>query len=162
MFCFRKNPIGKHYTSKEKVDFIDPDKMTKVIIHGWRNDHNSEMPQNMMMAYLKNYDVNIIVVGWGYYSKSLNYLYAVKAKTLVARKTAEFILLNLHTDQSELNVHFIGHSLGAQISADVGYLFRMNGRQIYRITGTKILLKYNINYIKHNLFRIRSCTSVYN
>ncbi|KAI4468795.1 lipase [Holotrichia oblita] len=130
-----ENPTGKSFSSSEKVDFIDPNKMTKVIVHGWRNDHNSEMPQNLMKAYLENHDVNIVIVGWGYYSSTLNYLYAVKAKSLVARRIAEFILTNLHTDQVELNVHFIGHSLGAQVSADVGYLFRANGRHVYRITG---------------------------
>ncbi|GJQ76617.1 hypothetical protein Trydic_g15479 [Trypoxylus dichotomus] len=131
----KKKPKGKMFNVGGKVNFIDTNKMTKILIHGWQNDDGSSMPQKLKDAYLKYQDVNIIVVGWGRYSKTYEYDRSVKARAAVAKATVIFIMNNLQVMQQELDIHLIGYSLGAHICGDIGYIFKYNGRTVFRITG---------------------------
>lgn len=51
----------KRDTSMEDFNKLyDPDKETKIIIHGWRSSTNSDTVQNIKDSYLQKFDVNVI------------------------------------------------------------------------------------------------------
>lgn len=93
------------------------------------------MPQGLKHAYLKYQDVNVVIVGWGKFATTINYGFSVDAMPLVAQAIARFIATNLSMNQTGIDAHLIGYSLGAHICAKVGEIYTFNKRLIYRITG---------------------------
>lgn len=82
---------------------------TRLIIHGWKNDFESDVNVIIRKAYNDVGLYNVIVVDWNGYAKS-TYIYASNQVRKVATKVANFI------DSSTLSVdrvEIIGHSLGA-------------------------------------------------
>lgn len=120
---------------------MNPRLPTILIIHGFRSNVSSEMPQVLKNAFFQsNLSLNVIVVDWGPLSFPLPpeqtaWLYHLVPPNvpIVAKRVAEFILfLQKANFINKLDdIYMIGHSLGAHVAG-------LAGRQIYLETGSKI------------------------
>ena len=72
----KKNPLisQKLEFNVDGIENSNYDKLknTKFIIHGWRNDGGSRINVLIRDAYLKSFDVNVIVVDWGQVAHSVS------------------------------------------------------------------------------------------
>lgn len=122
----RKNPDKDEFIKLNDYDGLrrsnfDPSKPTRVLIHGYQNQHRSPINQKLKAAYLSKFNVNVIVSSWGYGSQSLCYKWAVRRTKKVGNVIAEFldfILGDNITAWEQLII--VGHSLGAHISGFAG------------------------------------------
>ncbi|EDK98267.1 lipase member I precursor [Mus musculus] len=112
---------------------FNPAKKTVWIIHGYRPFGSTPVwLSRFTKAFLKQEDVNLIVVDWNQGATTFMYSRAVRNTRRVAeilRETIENLLIH---GASLDNFHFIGMSLGAHISGFVGKIFH---GQLGRITG---------------------------
>lgn len=100
---------------------FDKSKMTFFITHGFQNTGTDAWVFKLKEALLNRTDANVIVGDWGKGAATLNYFQAVGNLRLAARQFSN--LLQYIIDQKGLNVnrlHIMGHSLGAQICAQIG------------------------------------------
>ncbi|XP_057619841.1 lipase member I [Chionomys nivalis] len=108
-------------------------KKTVWIIHGYRPLGSTPVWLPMFTeAFLKQEDVNLIVVDWNHGAATFLYRRAVKNTRKVAASLSVAIQNLLNHGASLDNFHFVGMSLGAHISGFVGKLFH---GQLGRITG---------------------------
>jgi len=110
---------------------FDASKPTKVIIHGFMDQPSTAWIGQTRDALLQKGDFNVMVVDWSHGNRP-DYNQAVTNTFIVGAEIA-YLLKYLH-DHYSLNladVHLIGHSLGAQVSAHIG----TRARTIGRITG---------------------------
>ncbi|XP_048525364.1 pancreatic lipase-related protein 2 isoform X2 [Dendroctonus ponderosae] len=99
---------------------FDPDLETKVIIHGWSHNRNVPWLVEMREAMANREQWNIIVVDWAPLSHVI-YIEARVHTTVVSKQVAHMILtLKRFAGLHLADVHLIGHSMGAQISAYAG------------------------------------------
>ncbi|XP_063922268.1 endothelial lipase-like [Zophobas morio] len=91
---------------------IDLSKNSKLIIHGWIDNHNRSWYHHLTDAYLTHGDYNVIHVDWGRVSKSF-YASSAANTQIVGRYVATFLLNHQFPPKK---VHLIGHSLGAHIA----------------------------------------------
>lgn len=79
---------------------------------------------------------NVIVVDWAPLSRTF-YIEARVHVNIVGRQLAKFcIFLNLYSGTSLSSIHFIGHSLGAQICGYAGHLLQKElHKKVGRISG---------------------------
>nr|AOH73341.1 lipase 12 [Lygus lineolaris] len=120
--------------NKPLYKYFDKKKNTKIIVHGWKNNHLSEIGQGIKDAYIKaNARANIIIVDWS--NGSFRFYNRAKACVpLVANILAEFVdrlVKELGLDVKKL--HIIGHSLGAHVSGLAGV--RIKAGKPKRVTG---------------------------
>ncbi|XP_050004888.1 lipase member I isoform X1 [Alexandromys fortis] len=112
---------------------FDLSKKTVWIIHGFRPLGSTPVWLSMFTeAFLKQEDVNLIVVDWNHGATTFLYRRAVTNTRKVAASLSVSIQNLLNHGASLDNFHFIGMSLGAHISGFVGKLFH---GQLGRITG---------------------------
>ncbi|XP_035705230.1 pancreatic triacylglycerol lipase isoform X2 [Folsomia candida] len=134
-----KNPNLAHELKYNDVDSIkssnfNPNKLTKIIIHGWA-DGASEVQIGdwlifMRDAYLRFADINYIVVDYAIYASW--FLFFSARPELVGERVAEMIIF-LEKQGMQLDpLHIVGWSWGAHIAGMAGH--RLNGR-IGRVTG---------------------------
>lgn len=122
----RRNPSFGHFIELndfETLDrtFFDENKPTKVIIHGLFNNATSRINTVLVSAYLKNFDVNVLVVGWGIGANTPCYGWAVERSYRVAKVVAEFLDFLLGYDQDKWDkLTLVGHSIGAHICGFAG------------------------------------------
>lgn len=94
---------------------------TRVIIHGQLSDGTSELNVVLTAAWLRTYDVNVVVVDWGAGANTINYITARNQVGNVGHVIAVF-LDNLHAaglmDFGRLTV--AAHSLGGHVGGHVG------------------------------------------
>jgi pancreatic triacylglycerol lipase len=94
---------------------------TRVIIHGFQNDASSEVNILLTAAFLRNADVNVIVVDWSAGAGTINYISARNRVWEVGPLLAQqldFLHENNALDFSRLLV--AGHSLGAHTAGICG------------------------------------------
>lgn len=110
-------------------DIIDVTKPLRVIVHGWKNEANSSMIQNVSSAYLKKQNVTLMVVDWSLLANK-NYLLARDLIHDVANVTGHMLryLVEQYLVRLE-NVHLIGHSLGGHTVGLVGKKLQELGLQ---------------------------------
>ncbi|KAF2361824.1 Lipase/vitellogenin [Trinorchestia longiramus] len=118
----QQNGINIHPRNLQAIatTTFDSSRPTKFIIHGWSSNSTTSWVQDMTRALLEHGDYNVILVDW---SGGANLFYTfVISNALVVALEVSFLLkwLQTHTALSMLNVHIIGHSLGAHISGYVG------------------------------------------
>ncbi|XP_028613068.1 lipase member I [Grammomys surdaster] len=118
------NSLNTHFNSSKKTVWI---------IHGYRPLGSTPVwLRKFTTTFLKEEDVNLIVVDWNQGASTFIYSRAVRNTRRVAeslRGTIEHLLIH---GASLDNFHFIGMSLGAHISGFVGKIFH---GQLGRITG---------------------------
>lgn len=114
---------------------LSPNKRTKILIHGWWGDGQCLMYQELVQAYLRTSDYNIITVDWSNLgSKDKLYPNARGKISIVATKVAKVInSLVLRNGIKLPNLHIIGHSLGAHIAGLLTHYLGLG--RIGRITG---------------------------
>lgn len=122
----RFNPtIGQELTFRDLESLsrtnFDVSRPTRVLIHGFQSDANADVNVLLTAAYLRNYDVNIIVVDWSVGASTINYISArnrvFEVGPLVAQ-LLDFLQENILFDYSRLTI--VGHSLGAHIAGVIG------------------------------------------
>ncbi|XP_012286201.1 pancreatic triacylglycerol lipase-like [Orussus abietinus] len=106
---------------------------TKFITHGWKSTVFSNGLLEMKSAYLTYADYNIFMVDWEPLAASSFYLGPVHNTVTVGTDAAMFIeFLAREAGVKIGDVHFIGHSLGAHVAGNAGFI--LNGT-LGRITG---------------------------
>ncbi|CAK1544568.1 unnamed protein product [Leptosia nina] len=107
-------------------------KPTKVIVHGWGSNGDSQLNPMIRDALLATGDFNVIVVDWGEVAGEF-YTDSAAAVPSIGQHLGRFLqwLLN-NFGGSWKNVHLVGFSLGAHI---VGNAARTVGGRVERITG---------------------------
>ncbi|KAE8752643.1 hypothetical protein FOCC_FOCC000765 [Frankliniella occidentalis] len=138
----RNNPngtlVGVDGTSPTAKDFLEAGfsagRPTKIVTHGFGNNIGSPVFQYLIPDLLDNDDFNVIAVDWGnlckmpFYIESRNHVGGVGAR--VALAVDELVAnggLNL------IDVHCMGHSLGAHVCANTGK--NVKSGKLRRITG---------------------------
>ncbi|KAG4068150.1 hypothetical protein HA402_001575 [Bradysia odoriphaga] len=112
----------------------DPNKETKIIIHGWRSNTNSDTVQNIKDAYLQKYDVNVIAVDWASVASNFYYFQPATQTRDVGRYVSELIYYLVTDRGTDINkIHIIGHSLGAHAAGFAGSFLQPT--KVARITG---------------------------
>ncbi|KAM8924743.1 inactive pancreatic lipase-related protein 1-like [Pelodytes ibericus] len=114
---------------------FNPEKFTRILIHGYTD--NGEVPwlKEMCQTLLKVEDSNCIIVGWGAASLTI-YLQATQTIRFVGSEVAHLLReIKEMYNYPACKIHVIGHSLGAHAAGFVGKLFK----DIGRITGLGII-----------------------
>jgi len=107
---------------------------TRIIIHGWQNNAESDVNVVLRSAYLAAGKYNVISVDWSDKAETINYAAAVLRVSGVGKQVATFIdFLNKEGGMSFATLWLNGHSLGAHVSGYAGKNVK-NGR-IAQITG---------------------------
>lgn len=136
----RSNPNGSikldQFSDKIASQF-DRKKPTKLVIHGFLNDGESPVAKKITAAYLKNFDVNVIVVNWGNGANPLliSYDHSAARTREVGKVGAQFLMWLLKDDPKMWdNLTVVGHSLGAHTAGFMGKNI-LDGNKIGRIVG---------------------------
>ncbi|CAH1407444.1 unnamed protein product [Nezara viridula] len=114
---------------------FDAKNETKIIIHGWMDNLNSNINVLLKGNYLANYSYNIIIADWSG-AGSMNPVYpaARSMVPIVANQVAMLIdSLYVQFHLKPENLHLIGHSLGAHIAGVTGQ--KIQSGNIGRVTG---------------------------
>lgn len=107
---------------------------TRIIIHGWQNNYQSDVNVVLRSAYLATGQFNVICVDWSDKAETINYAASVLRVSGVGKLVANFIdFLNKEGGMSFSSLILNGHSLGAHVSGFAGKNVK-NGR-ISQITG---------------------------
>ncbi|XP_055386257.1 phospholipase A1-like [Condylostylus longicornis] len=125
LFTSKNQEIGEiiqiNNTYNLKVSNFNPNYPTRIIIHGWRNRHNSAVNRFIREAYLKVGKYNIIVVDWSSAADTYNYISARYSVEYVGNYVAEFIdFLQRENHLFLYTLIVIGHSLGAHVAGYAG------------------------------------------
>lgn len=100
--------------------FFNASHPTCIIIHGWKNDADSPVNENIRNSYLDIGDYNVITVDWADGANS-NYLFSAyrvgKVGAFIAM-TIDNLVNSKHIDLNTLTI--IGHSLGAHAAGIAG------------------------------------------
>ncbi|XP_046627855.1 pancreatic lipase-related protein 3-like [Neodiprion virginianus] len=116
----QSTPVELHVNNSETLSSsnFNASNPTIVVIHGWQNTYESDMPTTVRDAYLETGDYNVIVVDWSTYSTG-SYIYARRNIVSVGIYVAEMIDYLEEAgslDTSMLTV--VGYSLGAHIGGE--------------------------------------------
>lgn len=84
---------------------------TMYVIHGYVNNHRSDINVEIASAVLENSNWNVFLLDWGNVAKKF-YLETKKSIKNVAKELGNFILA---TNQSHDLITIVGHSLGAHL-----------------------------------------------
>uniref|UniRef100_A0A6P7GNI4 Lipase member I-like isoform X1 n=2 Tax=Diabrotica virgifera virgifera TaxID=50390 RepID=A0A6P7GNI4_DIAVI len=104
------------------------------VTHGWMNSGASPVCQMIKKQLLEHTDSNIFIVDWGPVAKIVTYPIPAAGVRVMALFYSDFIndlieKIGVHIH----NIHLIGHSLGAHLSAFTARL--INRGKLSRITG---------------------------
>uniref|UniRef100_A0A182N4I5 Glucose-methanol-choline oxidoreductase N-terminal domain-containing protein n=1 Tax=Anopheles dirus TaxID=7168 RepID=A0A182N4I5_9DIPT len=126
LLLYTQQDHGSHRLEVEKEDTLvgssfRSDRPTKVIVHGWESDKDSEIVTSIRKAYLRHWDCNVIAVDWSSCAVTFDYIESVRCVPVVGEIVAQ-LLDTLHTrlglDMG--SVYLIGHSLGAHVAGLAG------------------------------------------
>nr|XP_054765925.1 pancreatic lipase-related protein 2-like [Lytechinus pictus] len=122
----RQNPLTIQASS------FDPNRETKLIVHGWTDSMSGESWITMKNTFLHSYDVNVVMVDWS--SGASKGYYKSRANTrVVGREIAKLIeAFQAAAGATFDSMHIIGHSLGAHIG---GYAGEACSGTIGRVSG---------------------------
>lgn len=130
---------------------LDPQKLTKILVHGFHSGKNKYFASRLRQAYLHLYDYNIITVDWSVVS-TYNYLTARNDVAEMGKLIAQFIDKLRQTGLILDQIHMIGHSLGAHVAGVAGRNI-LSGK-LPRITGLDpagpLFAKSNEDRIAHD------------
>ena len=68
---------------------FDPQKMTKIIVHGWLIDAQEEYCPPFVDAYITNFDYNVICLDWDKLANIVNYISAAMNTETVGQFVGE-------------------------------------------------------------------------
>ncbi|XP_043267321.1 lipase member H-like [Venturia canescens] len=110
---------------------LNVDKPMVVYVHGFTESVNSTSVQTIVEAYLNRSDHNILVVDWNIIARE-NYIQVATNVESVGTTVAKALNDIVHGGFPAKNIHVVGHSMGAHVSAYVG---RNVDFPLQRITG---------------------------
>lgn len=145
---------GTFYSSSQEFNFeidsinasallkygFDPEKETKILVHGWVMDGHY-FAQQFANAYHKYHPgkFNVIGINWKKLANSDNYFQACINSNQVGIYLGEHFISQLLVKQlgsKPDNIHAIGHSLGAHLVGLLGRtVHEKTGQKLARITG---------------------------
>lgn len=106
----------------------------RIVTHGWRSGESVDWLQNIKSSFLREFDVNVVIVDWNELAKNDIYPLAAFSTRYVGSRVAELVETFIHTYSiTGQNFHLIGHSLGAHV---MGYAGMFANETIFRITGS--------------------------
>ncbi|CAN7999115.1 unnamed protein product [Ixodes hexagonus] len=119
------------------ADLLDVKQKLYVLVHGFRSKARASWMQRIKNEILAVENATVILVDWSRGSGGKNYSVAAGNTRLVARVVAMLLERLVRAEAVRLeNVHYIGHSLGAQTAGFLGEdLHTMMASKIGRITG---------------------------
>lgn len=123
---------------------FDPKLKTVFIVHGWNNDYMSPINTMITEAILANYNVNVLVVGWGKPANDINYVTAKASSLFVGNFLGDF--MNYMFDKmnySPSDIYMIGHSLGAHSCGVAGTRTGSKINVIVGLDAARPLFLYN-------------------
>ncbi|KAL1117639.1 hypothetical protein AAG570_003954 [Ranatra chinensis] len=91
---------------------------TKIVVHGYINNVDSDVIQKIKNAFLGVEDVNVIAVDWGLIANTAFYHVAAEQTEPVGHYLGAFIEFLLGQGVRPEDVHVVGHSLGAHVGLD--------------------------------------------
>ncbi|CAH0724689.1 unnamed protein product, partial [Brenthis ino] len=121
----RQNPTSRQVLVNGNANSIHNsnyrgNRPTKVVVHGWNSDGNTNMNPLITSAFLAVSDVNVIILDWRSSASGL-YTTSVRAVPDVGVHLANFLTFLFNTAGGNWgNVHLIGHSLGAHVVGNAG------------------------------------------
>lgn len=105
--------------SLKKTDFSSG-KSTIFCVHGWQNDHSSEINNDVRSAYLAVQDVNFFVVDWSKIAKK-DYVTAQHNVQSIGQTLGGLIKdASAHSGLNLGKTILVGHSLGAHVAGVAG------------------------------------------
>ncbi|XP_065088327.1 pancreatic lipase-related protein 2-like [Ochlerotatus camptorhynchus] len=113
----RQATINDSYISQK----IDPSKQVSFVIHGWMDDMSLNWFQQLVQDVLKFYGGNVCAVNWGHLARYNYYRTAVNHTMIASGYLTKFVQFLQTTGVPMEKITMIGHSMGAQISGQVGY-----------------------------------------
>ncbi|XP_014226311.1 pancreatic lipase-related protein 2-like [Trichogramma pretiosum] len=123
---------------------FDPTKKTYIVIHGYKSGGRKSWVLDLKDKLLDARGGNVILVDWSQGSNVKNYINAARNTPFATDRIFNFLqTLRVQVERLSVNgpvmwnrLHFIGHSLGAQISAQTSNLLKENSFwKVERITG---------------------------
>ncbi|KAJ8666953.1 hypothetical protein QAD02_008615 [Eretmocerus hayati] len=127
------------------LQYLDPLRSTYIIIHGYRSSGKKPWVQDLKDKILEWANLNVIIVDWEKDSNSWNYVNAAFGTQTVGLEVYKLLLdirsqIEMRHATQEVqfwsSLYFVGHSLGAHISARISNLLREDYFwRIKRITG---------------------------
>ncbi|KAL7287238.1 hypothetical protein TKK_0018370 [Trichogramma kaykai] len=121
---------------------FDPTRKTVIIIHGYKSAGSVSWVIGMKEHLLAVKKRNVIIVDWSDSSHLKNYVNAARNLEIVARRILHFLYLLKAKLKGQPGkhrwnqLHFVGHSLGAQMSGITAHLLKShNYFTVKRITG---------------------------
>ncbi|KAF7989470.1 hypothetical protein HCN44_008144 [Aphidius gifuensis] len=103
----------------------------KLLIPGWRDEHNESWLMDMRDNYLEVDNYNVIIVDWDSISQSYNYPAVVNGLQSVAVDISLYLEIMKHESFDLNNLHIVGFGVGAHLAGFIGHRF---GGKIGRIT----------------------------
>uniref|UniRef100_A0AAR5NZK7 Lipase domain-containing protein n=1 Tax=Dendroctonus ponderosae TaxID=77166 RepID=A0AAR5NZK7_DENPD len=111
---------------------LDSDQKIVIITHGFWSSGTTDWVVNMATAYHGIGIRNTLAVDWAEPASTINYVGSARATLNVGRLVAEWLVSYLENNATLIqNLHLVGHSLGAHISAFIG-------QTIYNLTDVKV------------------------
>ncbi|XP_001608012.1 phospholipase A1-like [Nasonia vitripennis] len=95
--------------------FLNFSQPLKVVVHGWRNNHTSDIGTLLRKAFLDHGSFNVLSVDWGKIAYE-NYLYAANRVSAVGALVGEMIDFLVDMGSDPRNISVVGHSLGAHVA----------------------------------------------
>lgn len=129
--------VGYDGDLESVADLLDVEQTLYVLVHGFRSKARASWMQRIKDEILAVENVTVILVDWSQGSGGKNYTVAAGNTRLVARVVAMLLEHLVRAGAVRLeNVHYIGHSLGAQTAGFLGDdLHEMMASKMGRITG---------------------------
>jgi len=94
---------------------------TRIIIHGWNNNYNSDVNTDLRSAFLATGSYNVISVDWSSMAQTANYASAVANVPYTGQQVASFIDFLFNSGGMSFGSLMVcGHSLGAHVSGFAG------------------------------------------
>jgi len=122
----RQNRLNPHQISFRNRQSIlnspyDPNRPTRVLIHGWLEDEGSDINVATAAELLNYYDSNIILIDWSEGSQTINYIGASNRVEPIGRFVGSHISFMVEEGLLRVDrLKVIGFSLGAHIAGFVG------------------------------------------
>jgi pancreatic triacylglycerol lipase len=99
---------------------FNPDRPTRVLIHGWFDDDTSDIKVETSRELLQFYDFNVLFIDWSEGSRTINYVQATQRVPSVGNFLAsylDFLHENNFIQFDRLSI--IGFSLGGEIRLEI-------------------------------------------
>ncbi|ERL94425.1 lipase member H-B [Dendroctonus ponderosae] len=119
---------------------LDSDQKIVIITHGFWSSGTTDWVVNMATAYHGIGIRNTLAVDWAEPASTINYVGSARATLNVGRLVAEWLVSYLENNATLIqNLHLVGHSLGAHISAFIGQtIYNLTDVKVGRISGLDV------------------------